>query len=182
MSKVCWFNDLLSFSVAWNSIPHRKLTDVFYNSEIKKAKYAPVTGELTRINALSLFLNEVHPSYEDVINKHGGQFNIEFRTQLPFLQKLWEKLVFAVITEEFKNVDMISGVRLLDKSTSSRENVFRIEVWTKINDEQKAVINKLKKTLEEDFIQMMMEDDDTYDNKGKESKGNFNDWIKFKNH
>ena len=86
MSKVCWFNDLMSFSVSWNTIPHKKLSDVFYNSDSKTVKYVNVNGKDIRINALSLFLNEVHPSYEDVINKHGGQFNIEFRTKLPFLQ------------------------------------------------------------------------------------------------
>ena len=72
MSKVCWFNDVVSFSVAWNTIPHKKLNDVFYNSDVKQVKYAVVNGKDTRINALSLFLNEVHPSYEDVVNKHGG--------------------------------------------------------------------------------------------------------------
>ena len=31
MCKACWFNDLVSFSVAWNSIPHRQLSNIFYN-------------------------------------------------------------------------------------------------------------------------------------------------------
>ena len=72
MSKVCWFNDLMSFSVSWNSIPHKNLTNLFYNSDSKTVKYVDVNGKPTRVNALSLFLNEVHPSYEDVVNKHGG--------------------------------------------------------------------------------------------------------------
>ena len=33
MCKACWFNDMVSFSVAWNSIPHRDLSNIFYNSD-----------------------------------------------------------------------------------------------------------------------------------------------------
>ena len=33
MAKVCWFNDLVSFSVAWNSIPHRELRNIFFDSD-----------------------------------------------------------------------------------------------------------------------------------------------------
>ena len=35
MCKACWFNDLVSFSTAWNTIPHRELTNVFYNEDTR---------------------------------------------------------------------------------------------------------------------------------------------------
>lgn len=31
MCKACWFNDMASFAIAWNTIPHRDLTNIFYN-------------------------------------------------------------------------------------------------------------------------------------------------------
>jgi len=31
MCKTCWFNDMTSFAVAWNTIPHRELSNIFYN-------------------------------------------------------------------------------------------------------------------------------------------------------
>lgn len=36
--KTCWFNDLVSFSVAWNTIPHRQLSNIFYNDQTKQVK------------------------------------------------------------------------------------------------------------------------------------------------
>ena len=38
MCKAAWFNDLVSFSVAWNSIPHRDLNNIFYQDLTKKVK------------------------------------------------------------------------------------------------------------------------------------------------
>ena len=35
MCKACWFNDLVSFSTAWNTIPHSDLTNIFYNEETR---------------------------------------------------------------------------------------------------------------------------------------------------
>ena len=53
---------------------------------------------------------------------------------------------------------MISGVRLLDKSSISRENIFRIEIWTKFDSSQGAMLNSLKDHLENEYIQLMIED------------------------
>ena len=85
MAKVCWFNDVVSFSVAWNSIPHQKLTNIFFDADQGLVKYVMVNDKETRVNGLSLFLNEVHPSYEDEINKQGGEFRMDFKSHLPFL-------------------------------------------------------------------------------------------------
>lgn len=38
MCKVCWFNDLISFGTAWSSIPHRELSNVFYNDTNNSVK------------------------------------------------------------------------------------------------------------------------------------------------
>ena len=38
MCKACWFNDLISFTTAWTTIPHRDLTNIFYNSESRTVK------------------------------------------------------------------------------------------------------------------------------------------------
>ena len=73
------------------------------------------------------------PEWEDPVNKNGGQLQINFRSTLQFLQKIWDKLVFSVVTGEFKDADMISGIRLLDKTKFSHETSFRIEIWTKFN-------------------------------------------------
>ena len=39
MAKVCWFNDLVSLAVAWNSIPHTQLSNVFYDDATQKCRF-----------------------------------------------------------------------------------------------------------------------------------------------
>ena len=86
-----------------------------------------------RISGLSLFQKNIQPEWEDEVNKNGGQFRIDFKSNIPFLQTIWDKLVFSVVTDEFSDANMLSGIRLLDKSSPTRENMFRIEIWTKFD-------------------------------------------------
>ena len=69
---------------------------------------------------MSLFQRAIQPEWEDPVNKNGGQFRIDFKSNLTFLQTIWEKLIFSVVTDQFAEADMLSGVRLLDKSTGNR--------------------------------------------------------------
>lgn len=52
------------------------------------------------------------------------------------VQKLWERLVFRVITGDFPHSELLCGIRMLDKSMEKRENIFRIEVWVKMGDDR----------------------------------------------
>ena len=127
-----------------------------------------------------MFLSELHPSYEDEVNKQGGEFRMDFKTNLTFLQRLWEKLLFNVITDEYQNTDMLAGIRLLDKSTSSRENFFRIEIWTKFNDNEVGLKNEMQKHLEELYISMMAQNESTMNSsKNRDRDAPYSDWIKF---
>lgn len=90
------------------------------------------------------------------MNKNGGQFRIDFKSNLPFLQVIWEKLVFSVVTDAFDNADMLSGIRLLDKSTFNRENMFRIEIWTKFDNSSSDLVSSLKAHLENEYIMLMV--------------------------
>jgi hypothetical protein len=36
MAVVCWFNDFVNFAKAWNKIPHKELSNFFYDSESRK--------------------------------------------------------------------------------------------------------------------------------------------------
>ena len=95
-----------------------------------------VEGEEKRINAFSLFENTIVPKWEDIVNKYGGEFRIDFGASIGTVQDVWETLVFQTITGEFAESDQLCGVRLLDKSSNDRPNVFRIEIWTKFSDGQ----------------------------------------------
>ena len=95
-----------------------------------------VEGEEKRINAFSLFESTIVPKWEDIVNKYGGEFRIDFAASIGTVQDVWETLVFQTITGEFAESDQLCGVRLLDKSSNDRPNVFRIEIWTKFSDGQ----------------------------------------------
>ena len=105
-----------------------------------------------RINGLSLFQQGVNPAWEDEVNKHGGEVRIDFKAKLNLLQKVWDKLVLAVVGGEFEIADYIAGIRLLDKSQSGRESIFRIEIWTKFNDQEANLVTQLKSHLEKEYI------------------------------
>ena len=96
-----------------------------------------------RINGMSLFQAGVMPAWEDEINKHGGEVQINFKSNLNTLQKIWDKLVYSVIGGDFENAEHVAGIRLLDKSNSGRESIFRIEVWTKFNSQEPDLVEKL---------------------------------------
>ena len=93
-----------------------------------------------RISGMSLFQHRIKPEWEDDVNKNGGELKINFRSNLTFLQKIWEKLVFSVVTDTFENAQMLAGIRLLDKSVNGREGIFRIEVWTKFDNSQSSLV------------------------------------------
>lgn len=55
-----------------------------------------------RINSISLFQHEIKPMWEDKMNEQGGEFQINFKCEDPdLIQKLWERLVFCLITGVF---------------------------------------------------------------------------------
>ena len=103
-----------------------------------------VKGFPVRIAGMSLFQHRIKPEWEDEVNKNGGTLQINFKTNLPFLQTLWQKLVFSVVTDTFENADMIAGIRLLDKSVMGRENMFRFEIWTKFDNTQQILVESLQ--------------------------------------
>ena len=127
-----------------------------------------------RVNSLSLFVTGIEPQWEDEVNSQGGEFRIDVESRLPLLQEVWEKLVFSVITDNFMHSDMLSGIRLLDKSTDRRKNMFRIEIWTKFDNSQVSLVNEMKAHLQAEYVETFQGDANT-----KMIKA---DWIEFMNH
>ena len=114
-----------------------------------------------RINGLSFFQDQITPEWEDEVNSQGGEYRIDFGASIGFVQELWQGLVFSIITGEFKNAEMLAGVRILDKSTSGRENMFRIEVWTKFDEQNQQLTKELKEHLEKGIVQKLVESAET---------------------
>jgi len=53
---------------------------------------------------------------------------------------------------------MLAGVRLLDKSRDGRENHFRMEIWTKFNNENDDIGVKMKAYIESKFVAFLQEE------------------------
>jgi len=78
---------------------------------------------------------------------------------------------------------MLSGIRLLDKSRSGCENLFRIEIWTKFDSTMASMVNDLKSHLETEYIQMMIDDPNTRPSNSKINDHVAAEWINsFSNH
>lgn len=82
-----------------------------------------------------------------------------------------------MVTGTFDNAEMLSGIRLLDKSASGRENIFRIEIWTKFDDSQASLVNDLQKHLETEYVQMMIDDANTRPPSSRTSETVAAEWI-----
>lgn len=107
-------------------------------------------GELTQIDTLMLFREGVRPEWEDPQNANGGHFQYMFRPNSihpPQLDEYWNNIVIGLVGGTIEPSEMITGVRLLDKSTVGRNSCIRIEVW--FNDFSKTEkINQLRLSIE----------------------------------
>jgi translation initiation factor 4E len=97
-----------------------------------------------------LFKEGVRPEWEDPQNAHGGHFQYVFKPSSihgPQLDEYWNNIVIGLVGGMIEPIDMVTGVRLLDKSTSSRNSCIRIEVW--FNDfSRNDRMNQLRSSIE----------------------------------
>ena len=135
-----------------------------------------IDGEEKRVNGFSLFEDRIKPEWEDIICAQGGEFRWDFKAPISIVQKIWEKLVFTVVTGEFAEFDKICGVRLLDKSMTGKENFFRVEVWTKFSNEGDKEAQEIKKYVETEIVKFFITEE------GKDGKETYVHQSKFTLH
>ena len=155
--KVACFNDLVSFWKVWNTIPHSDpLNFVQYfagegeDHEFKGktvAKHYIVKGAPKKISALSLFKTGIEPAWEDPVNAKGGEFSITTSCSKEDIKTVWDNLVLETISSDFPSSEKVCGLRLLDKHTN-----FRVEVWVSHNsDNGYTIIPKQQERLRQIF-------------------------------
>jgi len=157
---VALFNDIPSFARVWKTLPHCDVGKIFFNNKNNNVniwKKADGSGSELRIHTLSLFQNNVEPKWEDEVNKQGGEFKISFFAATSTVQALWERLLFDLVTQEFPHCDFIAGVRLLDKSMTNKQGFFRIEVWTKFDDESSKLGTEMKAYLQDNYVAQILD-------------------------
>jgi translation initiation factor 4E len=89
-------------------------------------------GGLTQVDTLMLFREGVRPEWEDPANSSGGHFQFMFKTGgMPpaQLDEFWNNIAIGIVSGTVQPNDLVTGIRLLDKSTTGRNSCIRIEVW-----------------------------------------------------
>lgn len=97
-------------------------------------------GSGVAVDALMVFRDGITPQWEDPVNASGGHFQFQFKGSLGGgqIDEHWNNLVLGIIGATIEPVDMITGVRLVDKlATGPGANKggkgggshLRIEVW-----------------------------------------------------
>jgi len=102
------------------------------------------------IDALMIFKDGVHPSWEDSVNASGGHFQIQMKASSGGgqIDEYWNSIVLALVGGALEPADMITGVRLVDKLFGQKAaNVIRIELWFSKFSDNNAVAT-LKKNFE----------------------------------
>ncbi|CAE8610194.1 unnamed protein product [Polarella glacialis] len=96
------------------------------------------------LDALMVFREGVLPQWEDVANADGGHFQFQLKASLGKgqIDEYWNNLILGIIGGCIDPVDMITGVRLVDKLGAGRSNStgnIRVEVWFNDIKRHKAV-------------------------------------------
>eukprot|EP00041_Stephanoeca_diplocostata_P006548 m.88048 g.88048 ORF g.88048 m.88048 type:complete len:195 (-) comp16426_c0_seq2:467-1051(-) len=81
-------------------------------------------GELSGVADYHLFKDGVKPMWEDPVNEHGGKWILRLRKGLA--SRMWEKLVIALIGDQFEDNDDICGAVI-----QLRFHEDKIALWNK---------------------------------------------------
>ncbi|CAD7959690.1 unnamed protein product [Amoebophrya sp. A120] len=142
--KVAPFGTVQDFWKLWNHMPQpSELLD-------QKRMVREQPDGLHVIDAIMIFRDGIRPEWEDKLNASGGHFQFQLKPASGGgqIDEYWNNLVLGMIGGTIEPVDMITGVRLVDKLSGPRQaNGIRIEVWFTDYDNTTAV-NTLKKNVE----------------------------------
>jgi hypothetical protein len=126
------FDNVYDFWEYYNKLPGP--SSLFYQTEYSKPYY--MYGNKKReVSSISLFRRNIQPKWEDPKNKHGGELSLRkfyvdentFNKPIQYLDNLWLLLCMAVVGEQFRHSEKITGIRVVDSSNNTP--LYRIELW-----------------------------------------------------
>lgn len=92
-----------------------------------------VTEGFHIVDALMIFRDGIKPQWEDEANADGGHLQFQFKASLGGgqIDEYWNNLVLGVVGATIEPIDMITGLRLVDKLVGGRSigGSLRMEVW-----------------------------------------------------
>ena len=153
LEEIYSFDDIISFWQFWNKYPGNDTKKIFYNGEYLtyffKEKY--------RINGMNLFVKGIKPEWEDVNNKDGKIFILEYEVKndlelfLSVVNDTWIKLICNLIGEQMPYTNKINGIRFVDKTKLGKGIIFKFEVWVNSLMKEQKEFDELKSFLSKNF-------------------------------
>lgn len=114
------------------------------------------------IEAVMIFKKGIKPEWEDPKNANGGHFQYHIKSQTTggLIDQYWNYLVISVVGNMINCGDVITGLRLVDKTVGSSRNLsgVRIEVWFNVDQQSEAgkkTVKNLQASIEENMAQRM---------------------------
>jgi len=121
MSKICTFDTVEGFWRFMNFTPPP--------SEMFATEGGGSAPKFTKdVEGISVFKKDVRPEWEDPKNMSGGEFQLRKTLSANQLDQFWEDLLLATVGETVDPTDVITGVRIVDK-TAKGKVIYRLEVW-----------------------------------------------------
>jgi translation initiation factor 4E len=127
----------------WNHLPQP-------SELLDGKKFVRETAESRNVvDALMVFREGIKPEWEDSTNATGGHFQFQLKPGIGggVIDEYWNNIVLGMIGGTIEPVDMITGVRLVDKLAQNRTASIRIEVWFS-NFEDTTQVDLLQRNLE----------------------------------
>eukprot|EP00968_Pinguiococcus_pyrenoidosus_P003586 scaffold237_cov233-Pinguiococcus_pyrenoidosus.AAC.9 len=130
---------------ALDTLPH--VSDVFFDGVERRR----LQNRL--VESFSLFEEGVEPIWEDPHNAKGGEYACKDGVPPDRIDGIWEDLLCAVVGEVLDPGREITGVRVVDKSGSSRKRDeprhYRVELWLR---SQRAAVNQ---PIKDDLVSLV---------------------------
>jgi len=125
MTKICTFDTVEGFWRFMNFTP--------CPSEIFASEHGvPSKFKERDVEGISVFKKDCRPEWEDPRNVYGGELFLRKTMTVNQLDQWWEDLLLGLIGEKIDPTDVITGVRVVDKSVKGKV-LYRIEVWFECN-------------------------------------------------
>jgi translation initiation factor 4E len=139
MTKICTFNTVEGF---WRFMNYTPAPSDMFTTEQGPTRFGD-----RDIEGISVFKKDVHPEWEDPRNMHGGEFFIRKTMTVNVLDQWWEDLLMGIVGETVDPTEVITGVRVVDKSSKGKV-LYRFEVWFECNAENDpALVETIKENI-----------------------------------
>lgn len=134
-------------------LPNHTNKDFYFNSKEDGESYKLIpkknTSEQTA-DKLLLFRKDIQPTWEDKLNKIGGNFCLEMQGLTgPEMDAIWKKLLLLCFGENWEFAQYVNGLRFVDRL--KKFNTFKFEIWTTLGDKNEEFDRATVRQMRNEF-------------------------------